>query len=243
MLTSVGEHAAAREHFEASLAAYDELHPQRSALGSDLGVFAHAWYSTALWLLGEETLAVRHVDQGIALAHRRDHRFSQTIALAYAALLYQLRRDSPRVREYADGVIKLCERYGFAYYGDWARVLLGWELGQKEPARGIQMIESALEHLDAQRAQARRPYYLSLLADTYRLAGQPKRAARIVETAIEMALARGDAWWLPALYLQKSELGPPADRDAALRRGLAVARAHGSVSLANRLAAAMSATT
>lgn len=243
MLTSIGEHAASRDHFEASLAAYDEQHPQRSVLGSDLGVFAHAWYSHALWLLGEEDLALRHADHGIALALRREHLFSQTIALAYAALLHQLRQDPPRVREYAEGAVTLCDRYGFAYYGDWARLLLGWVRGQDEPARGIEMIESSLEHLDAQRAHARRPYYLSLLADTYRRAGQSNRAASIVDSAIEMALARGDAWWLPALFLQKSELGPAADRDSSLRRGLEVAQAQQSLSLAQRLHAAMAATT
>jgi DNA-binding SARP family transcriptional activator len=243
MLTSVGEHAASREHFEASLAAYDEQHPQRSALGSDLGVFAHAWYSHALWLLGEEDLAVSHAEQGIALALRREHRFSQTIALAYAALLHQMRRDSSRVLECAEGVVTLCERYGFAYYGDWARVLLGWVRGQHEPTGSIQMIESALERLDAQRAQARRPYYLSLLADVYTRAGHTDRAASIVDTAIEMALTRGDAWWLPALFLQKSELGPAAGREASLRRGLEIAQAQRSLSLADRLSAAMSATT
>ena len=105
------------------------------------------------------------------------------------------------------------------------------------------MIESALEHLDAQRAQARRPYYLSLLADTYRRAGQTDRAASVVDTAIEMALSRGDAWWLPALFLQKSELGPAVEREAFLRRGLEVAQAQHSLSLARRLDAAMSATT
>jgi hypothetical protein len=206
-------------------------------------VFAHAWYSHALWLIGEEALAVRHADQGIALALRREHLFSQTIALAYAALLHQMRRDSQHVLEYAEGAVTLCERFGFAYYGDWARVLLGWVRGQDEPARGIETIESALERLDAQRARARRPYYLSLLADPYRRAGQSDRAALIVDTAIEMALARGDAWWLPALFLQKSELGPAVHRDASLRRGLEIAQAQHSLSLAQRLTAAMSAAT
>ena len=154
-----------------------------------------------------------------------------------------MRGDSRRVLEYAEGVVTLCERYGFAYYGDWARVLIGWVRGQEEPTGSIQMIESALERLDAQRAHARRPYYLSLLADTYRRAGQTDRAASIVDTAIEMALARGDAWWLPALFLQKSELGPAAERDTSLRRGLEVAQAQHSLSLAQRLNAAMSATT
>jgi tetratricopeptide (TPR) repeat protein len=243
MLTSIGEHAASRTHFEASLAAYDEDHPQRSALGSDLGVFAHAWYSHALWLLGEENLALEHSAQAVALAHRRDHLFSQTIALAYAALLQQMRRDPERVLEYAGKVVALCERYGFAYYGDWAGVLLGWVHGQREPARGIEMIESSLARLDAQRARARRPYYLSLLADTYRRAGQSDRAANIVDTAIALGVARGDAWWLPALFLQKSELDPPAERERSLREGLEIARKQHSLSLLARLSSALPAST
>jgi len=239
MLMSVGELEASRQHFESSLAAYDEEHPQRSALGSDLGVFGHAWYSHGLWLLGEEPLALMHSEQAIALAHRRDHLFSQTLALAYAALLHQMRGDAPRVLEYAQGVVQLCERYGFAYYGDWASVLLGWVRGREEPVRGIEMIESALARLDGQRAQARRPYYLSLLADTYRAAGQRDRATAIVDRAIDMALTGGDAWWLPALFLQKSELGAPAERDASLRRGLDVARKQHSLNLLERLNSAL----
>jgi tetratricopeptide (TPR) repeat protein len=241
MLMSVGELEASRQHFEASLAAYDERQPQRSALGSDLGVFAHAWYSHALWLLGEDDAAVTHADQGIALARRLDHLFSQTIALAYAALLHQMRRDSPRVLECAEGAVALCDRYGFGYYNDWARALIGWVRGQERPAVGIEMIESALKKLDAQRAQARRPYYLSLLADTYRLAGNRNRASSIVDTAIAMAHDRSDVWWLPALLLQKSELEPPVERERSLREGLELARAQHSHGLMKRITSAMSA--
>ena len=243
MLMSVGELDASRSHFEASLAAYDEQHPQRSALGSDLGVFAHAWFSHVLWLLGEDQLAVTHADRGIELARRRDHLFSQTIALAYGALLHQMRGDFTRVLEYAEAVVDLCRRYGFAYYGEWATVLLGWVRGQEDATRGIAMIESALERLDSQRAHARRPYHLSLLAETYCHAGQPARAASIVTSAIDMARARGDVWWLPALFLQKSELDRPADRQHTLRSGVDVARQQHSLSLLQRLKSALTAAT
>jgi tetratricopeptide (TPR) repeat protein len=241
MLLSVGELEAARQHFEASLAAYDERNPQRSALGSDLGVFAHAWYSHALWLLGEDDAAVAHADQGIALSRRLDHLFSQTIALAYGALLHQMRGDSARVLECAEGVVALCDRYGFAYYNDWARVLIGWVRGHEQPAIAIDMIETALKQLDAQRAQARRPYYLSLLADTYRRAGERNRAGSILGTAIAMARDRSEVWWLPALLLQKSELEPAAERERTLREGLELARAQHSYGLMRRISSAMSA--
>ena len=134
-LLSTGELAASKQHFDEALAAYDEDHPQRSALGSDLGVFAYAWSTHALWLLGDEADAVSHADYAIALAKRRDHKYSETLAFAYSGLLHQMRRDTERTLACAEAAAELCERYGFAYYGDWASVLIGWARGQSEPGR------------------------------------------------------------------------------------------------------------
>ena len=236
-LLSVGELEASKHHFEVALAAYDEEHPQRSALGSDLGVFANAWCSHTLWLLGDDNAALAHAERAIALAQRRDHMYSQALAFAYAALLHQMRRDRESVRSCAEAVVALCDRYGFAYYGDWARALLGWALGQEQRAEGAVMIESALERLDRQRAQARRPYYLSLLADTYSRLGDRARATSIVNAATAMALDRGDTWWLPALYLQQGELEPTPVGESTLRRALALARVQNSRALEQRILA------
>ena len=115
-LSSMGELDASRHHFEAALAAYDERHPQRSALGSDLGVFAHAWYAHTLWLLGDERAAVSHVEQAVALARRLDHVYSQTLALAYAGMLHQMRRD-------ADHGARVRERRCCAVRAVWIRLL------------------------------------------------------------------------------------------------------------------------
>jgi tetratricopeptide (TPR) repeat protein len=236
-LSSLGELDASRHHFEAALSAYDEQHPQRSALGSDLGVFAHAWYAHTLWLLGDEHAAVAHAEQAVALARRLDHMYSQTLALAYAALLHQMRLDTERVLACAEAVVALCERYGFAYYGDWAQALIGWARGQERPAEGVEIIESALARLDRNRAQARRPYYLSLLAETYGRLGNRDRSASILDRAIALALERADVWWLPALYLQKSELEPAPEREETLRRGLVLTRTQNSRGLEQRILA------
>ena len=142
----------------------------------------------------------------MALARRLDHKYSQALAFAYAALLHQMRLDPERVLACAEAAVELCERYEFGYYGDWARVLIGWARGQERAGRRRPIIESALERLDRSRAQARRPYYLSLLAETYGRLGDRDRAASILDRAVSMAVDRGDVWWLPALYLQRSEL-------------------------------------
>ena len=226
------EHRRARRlarPFEAALAAYDERHPQRSALGSDLGVFAHAWYSHALWLLGEEDAAVAHVEQAVALARRLDHLYSQTLALAYAALLHQMRRDSGRVLECAEAVVALCERYGFAYYGDWAQVLIGWARGQERPAEGSRD-DRVGARAPRRTARAGAPAVLPVAA---RRDVQPARAIGIARPRFWMRQSPwrssdGDVWWLPALYLQKSELEPAGRARSHASPGARAAPAHNS---------------
>jgi hypothetical protein len=52
-----------------------------------------------------------------------------------------------------------------------------------------------------------------------------------------MALERGDTWWLPALYLQQSELEPASAGVSALQRALALARTQNSRALERRILA------
>jgi hypothetical protein len=76
-----------------------------------------------------------------------------------------------------------------------------------------------------------------LLAETYRRLGNRARTASILDAAIAMALERGDVWWLPALYLQKSELEPAPEREAMLQRALALTRTQNSRALEQRILA------
>lgn len=236
-LTCLGELESGRRHFDAALDAYDVSKPQRSSLGSDLGVFAQAWSSHGLWLLGEEHMAIERAGNAITLAERLDDPYSRALALAYAALLHQLRRDVAQVLTCAGAAVELCERHRFAYYDDWAQTLLGWALGQTRPTDGIAIIRAALERLDARRAQARRPYYLSLLAETLERAGNRDAATATLEAAVVIAHDRGEAWWLPALYLQQSQLAAPAEGQLVWSRALELARAQRSRALEERILA------
>jgi predicted ATPase len=235
-LVAHGELDAANHHFDAAIAAYDEGAPQLSAFGSDLGVFAYAWSAHVLWLLGDPGTAIARAEYAIALARRLGHVYSETLALAYAGLTYQFQRDLLKVSECASAVVALSEQHGFAYYRDWADVLLGWVSGQQgRPEEGVNLIESALAHLDARRAQGRRPYYLSLLAETLVAAGRRDRAASVLDTAAATAIRSKDVWWLPELLRLKSELEPSAARERLLRQALETARGQHSRSLEQRI--------
>jgi tetratricopeptide (TPR) repeat protein len=234
-LMSLGRLEESQRHFEAAVSSYDRDRPRASPLASDLGVFAHAWYSHTLWLLGNEPAALANVEEAVGRARRLNDRFSETIGLAYAAMLHQMRVDTDRVSDCADEVIALCGRYGFAYYGDWANALAGWVRGHEDPAAGVAQMQAALERLERNRAQARRPHYLSLLAELHSWAGRRDPASATVDAAITMAVARDDAWWLPALYFQKSEFGPADAKAATLRQALATARAQRNRGLEQRI--------
>jgi predicted ATPase len=239
-LVAQGELDAAHQHFEIAIAAYNENAPQLSAFGSDLGVFARAWSAHALWLLGDARTANVRAEEAVALARRLGHVYSETLAFAYAGLTYQFQRDVAKVSECANAVVALSEQYGFTYYRDWADVLLGWVSGQQgRPEEGVRLIESALAHLDAQRAQGRRPYYLSLLAETLVLAGRRDRAASALDTAVATAVEGKDVWWLPELLRLKSELEPAPERERLLRQALETSRGQHSRSLEQRIGPAL----
>jgi hypothetical protein len=95
--------------------------PQAVVAVRQFSMALDAWSAHTLWLLGDENAPGARAEQGIALARRLDHMYSQTLALAYAALLHQMRLDTVRVLACAEAVVALCGRYGFAYYGDWAQ--------------------------------------------------------------------------------------------------------------------------
>ena len=80
-----------------------------------------------------------------------------------------------------------------------------------------------------------------MLAELYSLLGKRERAASVLDEAITIALEHDDVWWLPELYLQKSELEPPTEREAIRRRGLELARAQGNRGLERRILASSSA--
>ena len=129
-LVSLGELDAARRHFEAALAAYDEGAPRLSVFGSDLGVFSRAYLAHALWLLGDAEAAAVQAEDAIALARRLGRVYNETLALAFGVdLPFPSRRfQGVFLRNRRPGVVRALRVC--VLYLDWAGVLLGWVQGR-----------------------------------------------------------------------------------------------------------------
>jgi predicted ATPase len=126
-LLYLGEFPLSHEQWEQSLALYNpQQHSTHAALiGWDLGVFGRAHAPHALWSLGYPDQALAMSREAVTLAQELSHPFSLAVALDYAAMLHQFRREPQAVRKQAEAAIALCTEQGFAYYLAWGITMQG----------------------------------------------------------------------------------------------------------------------
>ncbi|MET9002908.1 AAA family ATPase [Amycolatopsis sp. NPDC004169] len=215
--------AEALRHFE--LGAERTRDAASWPIGTRPDVHGPAWAAHAHWLLGHEDTAVACGASAIALARRIEHPYSLAIALAYAGITHQMRRDRDALEPAAAELRELCYRYGFAYYREWALVLGGWARGG---AAGLAAAQEGVANLKAEGSFARMPYWLSLVAEL----SPPDAARATLDAALAAGEARDDRWWLPeVLRLRAAHDADPRPR---LRAAVELARAQGSVALRRR---------
>ena len=239
-LLSVGDLDASKQHFEAALAAYDERHPQRSALGSDLGVFANAWYTHTV-------VAPRTTRTPRSRAPTGDRARPATRPLVQRDPRARVCRGSfTRCVSTPSRVLACAEAAVDAVRAIRIRVLR--RLGAGADWLGTRAERPARRHRDHRiGARATRSAACAGAPAILLVACWPKTYSRLgharsrgIDPGSRRSRWRSSeaiVWWLPALYLQKSELGAAAEREATLQRALALARAQHSRALEQRILA------
>jgi DNA-binding SARP family transcriptional activator len=203
------------------------------SVGTRANVHATAWGAHAHWLLGEDETATRASQEAIDMARAIGDPYNLAIALAYSAVTHQMRHDLPRLRDVAAELRDLCKRYEFGYYREWALILDGWSGGERD-GEGIRLAELGVRNLKAQGAFARRPYWLSLLADLQARQGRPAAARATLDAALVAGHVHDDRWWLPEVMRMRASYDAPGQAVARLRVAADLASSHGSVALVRR---------
>ncbi len=200
-------------------------------VGTRPEVHARAWSAHAWWLVGDEQRCRDACEEALAAARATDHAYTLTVALAYAALSFQLLGDIERVERSAAELATLCHRHGFAYYREWGAVLGGWVRGDE---RGITQIQAGIATLKASRSLTRLPYWLALLAELQIAAGRHVDARASLDAARVSAVLTADTWWLPEVLRLRAQLesGPLSLR--LLKEAEALALSQSSPGLAAR---------
>jgi DNA-binding SARP family transcriptional activator/tetratricopeptide (TPR) repeat protein len=234
-LTFLGDHEKAVTEFELAITTYMPGASRPLTSGTDSGAFALSWGAHALWLEGRTATAAEWSSRAITLADSLGGPYMRMIAQSYAAILGQIHGDVEAMLEHAAVAAELCSRYGFAYYREWPVILAAWAtrgVGSDSPTR----IVRALDGLRSIRGLARRPYYLSLLADAHQAAGHFHHARAALDRALADAATSGEQWWVPELHRRLGTLNDGPGGDAAVRRAVDLAMAQGAWSLALRAA-------
>ncbi|MFZ2175135.1 MAG: AAA family ATPase [Rhodococcus sp. (in: high G+C Gram-positive bacteria)] len=211
----LGRPAIAVEHFDLASDLFSDEYS--FILGTRLEVHCLAWASHAQWLTGDERRAIASIDEALELARASGHPYSLAVALGYAAILHQIRGDRVALAPTLDELRELCARYQFAYYSQWASILGGWLDGGE---KGITRIQAALSTLRRQRALARMPYWLFLLAEVSIESGRIDAGRATLDAARICAAAHDDRWWLPQVLRLRASLdrSPAGNGDANASR-------------------------
>jgi hypothetical protein len=144
-----------------------------------------------------------------------------------------MRHDVSELQGTVDELRELCGRYHFAYYREWALILIlsGWS---RADTAGIYLARRGIGNLKSGGAFARMPYWLSLLADLSARDNRPDKAGATLDAAIAAGRARDDLWWLPEVMRMRAAYDDEHAAIPRLRSAAQIAAANGSSGLLRR---------
>jgi predicted ATPase len=204
-----GEPAATVRHMEQSALLYDPRrhHTHSSQFGQDPGVACKAFGAVALWLLGFPNEAERQSNAALELAEDLVQPSSQALALHFAAMLYQLRREPARTLACAEKAHAIAEEQGFSFWLAGGKILRGWALAfNGQPDQGIQSLRQGLLDWQATGSVTYRTYYLGLLAEVLASQGQAVEGRRVLEEALALARQTNEGLFEAELHRLGGEL-------------------------------------
>jgi predicted ATPase len=228
----LGDFATARAHLERGLALFDPI--QRSRYSELTPIDALVFLSTQLSLVlacsGYLDQARCRRDAGLAEARRLPHVHTLAAALYFASRTgWSARMQPDGLLQDADELLALSAEHGFAHWRALASVVRGWclsVLGQAE--QGVPLLTTGLADQRGIGSALYRTHALTLLADAYRIGGQPQVGLAHLAEADRLAHATQVKWVLSETVRLRGDLQLLAnDRlsaEASFLNALAIAR-------------------
>ncbi|MBN3785451.1 adenylate/guanylate cyclase domain-containing protein [Burkholderia sp. Ac-20353] len=204
-----GDLGMARAHQERALALLDtEPRPELVVtVAIDPGIRGLSFLAWTLWHQGYADQANQRSQAVLARARQTPNAPTLALTLAYAAQFHQLRREVALTRERADVLMTLATEQGLPFWFGWGAVLHGWALGEEGRVdAGIAQIRAGIEGYRATGAAMSCSYFLALLADSYRKAGDTAAGLCAIDDGIAMAGQSGERCYEAELHRLKAAL-------------------------------------
>jgi len=206
-----------------------------------------AFGGVTLWLLGYPEQAVARSREAVAVGAESGHPTTRALALYFASMVHQYRREPPAVLANAEATTAVGAEHGLSLWLANGRVMRGWTLAEQgQSAEGIALMRRGLADWSATGAETHRTYFLGLLAEALGRAGQIGEALAVLDEALAMMGGTGTVFHGAELHrlrgeflLRQGATNLP-EAEASIRRALSTARGQQAKSF--ELRAAMSLT-
>jgi hypothetical protein len=197
--------AGARQHFVDALRQYREEDFIGSPFTVDPGLGSLLFGAQNEWTLGYPEIALRHMNDAIALARRQNNPVAVAFALAIGAGVHALRSDFKSVREVCDEAIRLAIESGFPQTNMVAKIWNSWARAQAGECIGaVEDIRDSLAEFDAQNFYLARAAFLRVLGETQMLIGAIEDALITAELALRTN--PDELAWRPGVLRLRCEL-------------------------------------
>jgi len=247
----LGDPSAAREHMEKGVALCDpKQHSSHTYIyGQDPGAACLSFGAVALWLLGYPDQAVQRSREAVTLGEALGQPSTLALALHFAAVLRQYRREETAVQENAEATTAIATEHALSLWVASGLVMCGWAIAEQESwSGGIAQLRQGLTAWAATGSTSQRTYFLALLAEALGREGQIEEGLSVLTEALALMHRTGEAFHgaelhrLQGEFLMRHEAADVASREAeaCFCQALTIARRQKAKSL--ELRAAMSLT-
>jgi len=208
-----GSFSDARHHITRGLALYrrDAHSDQAFHYGShDPGVCAYVCEALIGTVIGFPDQGVAQIREALALANDLNHGETRVQALAWAADLYQLRREPREVQHYVRLLLPLLEMHGSPVGMANAMMLRGWALVmQGDTERGIATMGEGVSAWRATGSRFHLTYRLARAAEAHLVAGETEAGLELLPGTMDQ---NADMWLAPEISRIRGELYRKAGR-------------------------------
>jgi class 3 adenylate cyclase/predicted ATPase len=210
-----GEYREARDHLERALALFQPGRDDDLAFrfGPDPGVAAMACLAIASWPLGEVERAISLIDRMQTRIADLAHVGTLAFGRMYAALFELMRGDPVRVAPNTLELVRLAQEYDLNLWRAFGVFLEGWATSRSgAPGSGLEDMRRGVQQLSEQNVLFFDGSLKIALAEAEARAGDPGRAAAILDEALATADRLGYRTFEAELHRARGQLLLRRDR-------------------------------
>jgi len=203
-----GEFAQAKKYLTKTLNKFNpETKYQASYLYAEHPVVSTlSYHAINSWMLGDAQQATESSEAALVYARKLNHPFTLTYATGLATILSHLRGDLPQMKIFAKETLQLGEQYVFTFWIEIGNIFYRWALASKNPARGLDEMEEALERIRNSGTSLWIPSLLGMIGKLCLENQQRKKAHSLIDESLRLAMKHNEKFFLAELYRIKGEL-------------------------------------